>query len=94
MRTNPNSSGSKPIVLRWHTGSVYGALFDADLNWRTSEDLLEWVARGVAFVVIDHASGEDITRIFLAHWRDGRIVDPVGAGRLVRRRKSERDLLG
>ena len=64
--------------------SLYGALFDPELNWRTSEELLEWLARGVAFVVIDHASGEDITRVFLAHWSEGRVVDPVGTGRVAR----------
>lgn len=84
MRANSDASASEPIVLRWHRGTVYGGLFDPDLNWRTIEDLLGWVARGIAFIVIDHATGEDITRIFLAHWRDGRVVDPVGTRRLAR----------
>ncbi|HEY2136283.1 MAG TPA: hypothetical protein VGH49_10360 [Xanthobacteraceae bacterium] len=81
-KTDPESakeSASDPIVLRWHAGSVVGALFDEDLDLHTGKELLDWVARGIDVVVVDHATGQDITRIFLAHWKDGRPFDPVGS---------------
>jgi hypothetical protein len=69
----------EPIILRWHAGAAASALFYGDLNCHSGRELLNWVARGVDVVVVDHATGEDITRLFLAHWQDGRAVDPIGA---------------
>jgi polyhydroxyalkanoate synthesis regulator protein len=75
------SRQSDPIVLRWYPGSVMGVLWDAELNGHSREELLDWAARGIDFVVIDHTTGADITRVFLAQWNDARtqVIDPVGS---------------
>jgi len=36
------------------------------LDLRSLEDLRDWVAHGVDFVIIDSETGEDVTRILLA----------------------------
>jgi polyhydroxyalkanoate synthesis regulator protein len=41
-------------------------LYDEQLDLRSLEDLRDWAARGVDFVVIDSETGEDVTRILLA----------------------------
>jgi hypothetical protein len=73
-----NRTEREPVVLRWHPGTFAGALFDAELNWHTGQELLGWAARGIDFIVLDHETGEDITQVFLAHWQDGQVIDPIG----------------
>ena len=70
---------SQPVVLRWHPGGG-GALWDADLNWHTGRELLGWIKQGKKFVILDHATDQDITRAFLAHWNASRtqVIDPIG----------------
>ena len=41
-------------------------LFDSNLDTYSLEELRDWAARGVDFIVIDESSGEDVTRILLA----------------------------
>jgi len=41
-------------------------LYDDQLNLQSLEDLREWATNGIAFVVIDSQTGEDVTRILLA----------------------------
>jgi hypothetical protein len=73
----PKSSTNQPIILRWHPG----ALWDADLNLYNGRELLKWASYGLNFVVLDHETGEDITRLFLAHWNESltSVVDPIGS---------------
>jgi hypothetical protein len=68
-----------PIVLKWHARS--GALWDPDLNLHSGTELLDWFNRGVDFVVLDAETGDDVTRLFLAHWDDGQLVDPLAPAR-------------
>ena len=70
---------SEPVVLRWHPGGA-GALWDADLNQHNGRELLAWAKQGKKFVVLDHETGRDITRVFLAHWNDSltEAIDPIG----------------
>jgi hypothetical protein len=69
----------QPVVLRWHPGGA-GALWDENLNFHSRRELLDWAANGIYFVVLDHATGADITRVFLAHWNESHteVIDPVG----------------
>jgi polyhydroxyalkanoate synthesis regulator protein len=48
----------------WHAQRA--VLYDEQLDLRSLEDLRDWAARGVDFVVIDSETGEDVTRILLA----------------------------
>ena len=66
-----------PVVLQWYAGGAYGALVDAELNFHSGRELLGWAAHGIDFVVLDAETGEDVTRLFLAHWDEGRVVDPL-----------------
>ena len=70
---------SEPAVLRWHPGGA-GALWDADLNQHNGRELLAWAKQGKSFVVLDHETGRDVTRVFLAHWNDSltEVIDPIG----------------
>jgi hypothetical protein len=65
-----------PRVLRWHSG---GAVWDDKLNLRSHGELMRWVRDGQNFLILDHETGEDVTRIFLAHWNDDRteVIDPI-----------------
>jgi polyhydroxyalkanoate synthesis regulator protein len=67
----------EPIVIKYHAGRSHGVLYDADLNFRTLDELREWAARGIEFTIVDAGSGEDLTRIMLAHWDEGSLVDPM-----------------
>ncbi len=66
--TNPKRSKRAPILIKFHRHryAQRAVLFDPDLEFRSIEELREWVARKIAFVVIDTETGEDITRILLA----------------------------
>ena len=66
-----------PIVLKWHPGAM-GALWDCHLNFHDGRELLDWIRRGIDFVVLDAQTGKDITRVFLMHYNeDGQLVDPL-----------------
>ena len=41
-------------------------LYDERLDLRSIEELRNWAADGVDFVIIDSESGEDVTRVLLA----------------------------
>lgn len=41
-------------------------LVDSNLDVHSLEELREWAARKVDFVVVDESSGEDVTRVLLA----------------------------
>ena len=71
---------TRPVVLTWYPQSG-GVLIDADLNCHTGKALLGWVKRGIDFVVLDHETGMDITRVFLAHWNESttEVIDPIGS---------------
>jgi hypothetical protein len=63
-----NSSEAEPILIKFHRHryAQWAVLFDADLEFRSLEELRDWAERKVAFVVIDTETGDDITRILLA----------------------------
>jgi hypothetical protein len=65
-----------PRVLRWYSG---GAVWDDELNLRSHGELMRWVRDGENFLILDHETGEDVTRIFLAHWNGDRteVIDPI-----------------
>jgi hypothetical protein len=41
-------------------------LVDSNLDLHSLEELRDWAARKVDFIVLDESSGEDITRVLLA----------------------------
>jgi hypothetical protein len=41
-------------------------LVDANLDLHSLDELRDWAARKVDFIVVDETSGEDITRVLLA----------------------------
>ena len=41
-------------------------LVDTNLDLHSLEELRDWAARKVDFIVVDESSGEDITRVLLA----------------------------
>jgi hypothetical protein len=51
-------------------------LIDANLDLHSLEELRAWARRKKAFVIIDGSTGEDITRILLAH----RLADATTTG--------------
>jgi polyhydroxyalkanoate synthesis regulator protein len=61
-------SPAEPILIKFHRHRYarLAVLFDPDLEFRSLEELRDWAARKIAFVVIDTETGEDITRILLA----------------------------
>jgi len=78
MSSNMSSkSKAEPILIKYYCGRRHGILYDADLNFRTLDELREWAARGVDFTIIDAGSGEDLTRILLVHWDEGILIDPL-----------------
>ena len=55
---------SKPILVRRYARS---RLYDAENQRYVSiEQLLSWAARGVAFIVLDTETSEDVTDVLLA----------------------------
>ena len=64
----PDGSKDEPVLIKFHRHryAKWAVLFDSDLEFRTLEELHDWAARKIAFVVIDTETGEDITRILLA----------------------------
>jgi hypothetical protein len=69
---------SEPVILRWHPGGL-GALWDSNLELHNGRELLRWAKTGKKFIVLDHETGRDITRVFLASWNDSltEVIDPV-----------------
>jgi len=57
-----------PRVVRFHRHryAPRAVLFDEELELRSIDELREWAARDVDFVVIDTETGEDVTRVLLA----------------------------
>jgi polyhydroxyalkanoate synthesis regulator protein len=58
----------EPIVIRFlrcHYAKT-GVMVDANLDCRGLDELRQWAARKVNFVIIDDETGEDITRVLLA----------------------------
>jgi hypothetical protein len=74
------SQAEGPIVMRLHrmTTAPTVILVDSDLDVHGVDEVGRWAAAGVEIQVIDNDTGEDITRIVFAHWKDGRVVDPIG----------------
>jgi hypothetical protein len=58
----------EPIKIKYHRSRSLprGFLIDDNLDDHSLDELREWAARKVNFVVIDSDTGEDITRIMLA----------------------------
>jgi polyhydroxyalkanoate synthesis regulator protein len=54
------------VKFHRHRYAPRAVLFDEELELRSIDELREWAAKAVDFVVIDTASGEDITRVLLA----------------------------
>jgi len=64
----PNRFRAEPVVVKFVRSKLHplGYLVDPDLNLRSVDELRRWAARQRNFVVVDSASGEDITRVLLA----------------------------
>jgi hypothetical protein len=60
---------SQPIRLKFVRSTIdpRSVLVDEELNLRGFDEVHNWAKRKVKFVVIDADTGEDITRILLAH---------------------------
>jgi hypothetical protein len=60
---------SQPIRLKFIRSTIdpRSILVDEELNLHGFDDIQNWAKRRVDFVVIDADTGEDITRILLAH---------------------------
>ncbi|MFY9896007.1 MAG: hypothetical protein WAK63_17960 [Xanthobacteraceae bacterium] len=54
------------VKFHRHRYAPRAVLFDEELELRSIDELREWAAKAVDFVVIDTASGEDITQVLLA----------------------------
>jgi len=54
------------VKFHRHRYAPRAVLFDEELELRSIDELREWAAKAVNFVVIDTASGEDITQVLLA----------------------------
>ncbi len=53
------------VKFHRHRYAPRAVLFDEELELRSIDELREWAAKAVDFVVIDTASGEDITQVLL-----------------------------
>ena len=60
---------SEPIRLKFVRSTINprSILVDEELNLHGFNEIQSWAKRKVDFVVIDADTGEDITRILLAH---------------------------
>lgn len=54
------------VKFHRHRYTPRAVLFDEELELRSIDELREWAACAVDFVVIDAETGEDITRVLLA----------------------------
>jgi polyhydroxyalkanoate synthesis regulator protein len=63
----PNSE-REPIVIKFQRVRYVprAVLFDANLDLHGIDELRRWAKRGIAFVVLDSETGEDVTRVLLA----------------------------
>jgi polyhydroxyalkanoate synthesis regulator protein len=57
-----------PRIVKFHRHryAQRAVLFDDELELRSLDELRDWAARGVDFVVIDTETNEDVTRVLLA----------------------------
>ena len=60
--------GAEPIIIKFVRcyQNKIGIMVDEALDCWGLNDLREWAAHNINFVVIDDETGEDITRILLA----------------------------
>ena len=74
------SRAQDKIVMRLHrtTTAAMAILVDSNLDVHGVDEVGRLAAAGAKIQVIDNDTGEDITRIVFAHWKDGRVVDPIG----------------
>ena len=54
------------VKFHRHRLAERAVLYDERLDLRSLEDLRDWAAHGVDFVVLDSETGEDVTRVLLA----------------------------
>lgn len=54
------------VKFHRHRYAQRAVLYDEQLDLRSVEDLRDWAAQGVDFVVIDSETGEGVTRVVLA----------------------------
>jgi polyhydroxyalkanoate synthesis regulator protein len=54
------------VTFHRHRHAKRAVLYDDQLDLRSLDDLREWAAQGVDFVIIDSETGEDVTRVLLA----------------------------
>jgi hypothetical protein len=66
---NMPQARSAPIRLKFVRSTIdpRSVLIDEELNLLGFDELQNWAKRKIDFVVIDADTGEDITRILLAH---------------------------
>jgi polyhydroxyalkanoate synthesis regulator protein len=60
----PSSDKSKPLLVKRYARS---RLYDAEgQRYVTVEQLRDWAARSIAFIVLDTETGADVTSVLLA----------------------------
>jgi polyhydroxyalkanoate synthesis regulator protein len=59
---------AEPRIIKFHRHrqAQRAVLYDEQLDLRSLEELRDWAADGIDFVVIDSETGDDVTRILLA----------------------------
>lgn len=64
----PRLSRKEPILIRLQRAryTSKAVLIDDNLDCHSLDELRQWAARKIDFVVIDPETGDDITRILLA----------------------------
>jgi hypothetical protein len=66
----------RPRVLQWYSGGL-GVVWDEILNLHNHGELKRWMQDGKVFIIVDYETGEDVTRVFMAHGNDTQIVVPI-----------------
>jgi len=54
------------VKFHRHRHTRRAVLYDDQLDLRSIEELRDWAADGMDFVIIDSETGEDVTRVLLA----------------------------
>jgi len=57
-----------PRIVKFHRHryTQRAVLFDDELELRSVDELRDWAAQGIDFVIIDTETNEDVTRVLLA----------------------------
>lgn len=58
-------TSSPPRVLQWYSGGL-SVVWDERLDLHTRGELMRWMLNGEQFVILDYATGMDVTDVFMA----------------------------